>query len=155
LTNAPATFQRLINNILHEYFDDFIITYLNDILINTNKGQEYHLRQVRKVLRKLKERGFKINIKKTKIAMLEVKFLGAMINCEGICMDLNKIKTVKDWSEPKTIKEVQGFLSLTNYYQQFVQGYIEKVKPLTWLFKKDTRFLWQEAQRSAFELLKD
>jgi Reverse transcriptase (RNA-dependent DNA polymerase)/RNase H-like domain found in reverse transcriptase len=140
---------------LYEYLDDFVIAYLDDILISTNKGRKHHLRQVRKVLKKLKEKGFKINMKKTKIAVPEVEFLGAVINREGIRMDPDKIKAVKAWPEPKTVKEVQGFLSLTNYYRRFVQGYAEKVEPLTWLLKKDTRFTWQEAHRSAFELLKD
>jgi hypothetical protein len=68
-------------------------------------------------LKKLEEKYFKINMKKTKIAILEVKFLGAVINYEGICMNPDKIKVVKDWLEPKTVKEVQSFLGLTNYYR--------------------------------------
>jgi hypothetical protein len=68
------------------------------------------------VLKKLEEKSFKINMKKMKIAILEVKFLGAFINCEGIQMDSNKIKVVKAWIEPKIVKEVQDFLGLTNYY---------------------------------------
>jgi Reverse transcriptase (RNA-dependent DNA polymerase) len=102
---------------LHEYLDDFVIAYLDDILISTDKGREYYLRQVRKVLKKLEEKGFKINMKKTKIAVPEVEFLGAVINRKGIRMDPNKIKAVKVWPEPKTVKEVQSFLGLTNYYQ--------------------------------------
>jgi hypothetical protein len=104
---------------------------LDDILIDIDKGREYYLRQVRKVLKKLKEKGFKINIKKTKIAVSKVEFLGAVINHEGIQIDPDKIKAVKVWLEPKTVKEVQGFLGLTNYYRRFVQGYIEKAEPLT------------------------
>jgi arginyl-tRNA synthetase len=80
---------------LYKYLDDFIITYLDDILIDIDKRQNYHLKQVRKVLKKLKEKSFKINIKKMKIAVLEVEFLGVVINHEGIRMDFNKIKTVK------------------------------------------------------------
>jgi Reverse transcriptase (RNA-dependent DNA polymerase) len=52
LTNTPATFQRLINEILHEYLDDFVIAYLDDIMISIDKGREHHLRQIRKVLKK-------------------------------------------------------------------------------------------------------
>jgi hypothetical protein len=69
---------------LHEYLDDFVITYLDNILIDTNKGREHYLRQVKKVLKKLEEKSFKINVKKMKIAVSEVEFLGAVINCEGI-----------------------------------------------------------------------
>jgi Reverse transcriptase (RNA-dependent DNA polymerase) len=116
LTNAPAIFQQLINKTLYEYLDDFIIAYLDDILISTDKGREYYLRQVRKVLKKLEEKGFKINIKKMKIAVSKVEFLGVVINHEGIQMDPDKIKAIKAWPEPKTVKEVQGFLGLTNYY---------------------------------------
>jgi hypothetical protein len=72
------------------------------------------------VLKKLEEKGFKINMKKTKIAVLEVEFLGAVINREGIRMNPDKIKAVKVWPEPKTVKKVQGILSLTNYYRRFI-----------------------------------
>jgi RNase H-like domain found in reverse transcriptase/Reverse transcriptase (RNA-dependent DNA polymerase) len=140
---------------LHDYFDDFVIAYLDDILISTDKGREHYLRQVRKVLKKLEEKGFKINIKKMKITVSEVKFLGIVINHKGIRINPDKIKAVKAWPELKTVKEVQGFLGLTNYYQRFVQGYVEKTELLTWLLKKDTRFIWQDTHRSAFELLKN
>jgi Reverse transcriptase (RNA-dependent DNA polymerase) len=100
----------------HKYLDDFIITYLDDILIDIDKGRKHHLRQVRKVLKKLEEKSFKINMIKMKIVVSEVKFLGAVINYKGICMDSDKIKAVKVWPEPKTVKEVQGFLGLINYY---------------------------------------
>jgi hypothetical protein len=80
---------------LYEYFDDFIITYLDDILIDTDKGREHYLRQVRKVLKKLEEKAFKINIKKIKIVVSEVKFLDVIINREGICINPDKIKVVK------------------------------------------------------------
>jgi ribosome-interacting GTPase 1 len=105
---------------LHEYLNDFVIAYLDDILISTDKGRGHHLRQVRKVLKKLEEKGFKINMKKTKITVPEVEFLGAVINREGIQMDPNKIKVVKAWPESKIVKEVQGFLGLINYYRRFV-----------------------------------
>jgi hypothetical protein len=68
------------------------------------------------VLKKLEEKGFKINMKKMKIAVSEVKFLGVVIDHEEIHMDFNKIKVVKTWPELQTVKEVQGFLDLTNYY---------------------------------------
>jgi Reverse transcriptase (RNA-dependent DNA polymerase) len=116
LTNASTIFQRLINNTLHEYLDNFVIAYLDDILIDTDKGQEHYLRQVRKVLNKLEERGFKINMKKMKIIVSEVEFLGTVINHKEIWINSDKIKVVKAWLEFKTVKEVQGFLSLTNYY---------------------------------------
>jgi ribosome-interacting GTPase 1 len=101
---------------LHEYLDDFIIAYLDNILISTDKGQEHYLRQVRKVLKKLEEKSFKINMKKMKIVVLEVEFLGVVINHKGIRIDPDKIKAVKTWPEPKIVKKVQGFLGLTNYY---------------------------------------
>jgi hypothetical protein len=69
------------------------------------------------MLKKLKEKSFKINIKKTKITVLEVEFLGTVINREEIWMDPDKIKAVKTWLELKTVKKVQDFLGLTNYYQ--------------------------------------
>ncbi len=115
LKNAPATFQRLINDTLREYLDDFAITYLDDILIYSD-DLEMHRSHVHKVLRKLNERALYVKKSKSKFKAKEIKFLDYIIQSEQIKKDLKKTNTVRNWPLPKQVKKVQAFLRLMNYY---------------------------------------
>jgi len=115
LKNAPATFQRLINDMLREYLDDFVITYLDDILIYSD-DLETHREHVRKVLAKLNERAMYVKKSKSRFKTKEIQFLGYVIRPGQIKKDPKKTEAVRDWPTPKKVKEVQAFLGLTNYY---------------------------------------
>jgi len=115
LKNAPATFQRLINDTLREYLDDFVITYLNDILIYSD-DLEMHCSHVHKVLRKLNKRTLYVKKSKSKFEAKEIEFLDYVIQSEQIEKDPKKTNAVRNWPSPKRVKEVQAFLRLTNYY---------------------------------------
>ena len=94
LTNAPATFQALINDTLREYLDDFVVAFLDDILIYTNGTLEEHIQQVKKVMRKLQEKSLRLKLKKCEFHMKEMEFLGFIISTKGIQMDPAKIKAI-------------------------------------------------------------
>jgi len=115
LKNAFATFQRLINNTLREYLDDFAITYLDNILIYSD-DLEMHRSHVHKVLRKLCKRVLYVKKSKSKFEAKEIKFLNYIIQSEQIEKNLKKTDTVKNWPPSKQVKKVQAFLGLTNYY---------------------------------------
>ncbi len=115
LKNAPATFQRLINNMLREYLNDFAITYLDDILIYSD-DLEMHHSHVHKVLRKLKERVLYVKKSKSKFEAKEIEFLDYVIQSEQIEKDSKKTDAVRNWPLPKQVKKVQAFLRLMNYY---------------------------------------
>ncbi len=115
LKNAPATFQRLINDTLREYLNDFAITYLNNILIYSD-DLEMHHSHVHKVLRKLCERVLYVKKSKSKFKAKEIEFLDYIIQSEQIEKDLKKTDTVRNWPPPKRVKKVQAFLGLMNYY---------------------------------------
>jgi len=78
LKNTPVIFQRLINNMLREYLDDFVITYLNDILIYSD-DLEMHCSHVHKVLRKLNERALYVKKSKSRFKTKKIKFLDYVI----------------------------------------------------------------------------
>ena len=84
MTNAPATFQALINDTLREYLDDFVVAFLDDILIYTNGTLKEHIQQVKKVMRKLQEKSLRLKLKKYKFHRKEMEFLGFIISTEGI-----------------------------------------------------------------------
>jgi len=154
LKNAPATFQRLINDTLREYLDDFVITYLDDILIYSD-NLEMHRSHVHKVLRKLNERTLYVKKSKSRFETKEIKFLDYVIQFEQIKKDPEKTNAVRNWPSPKRVKEVQAFLELMNYYQKFVPNYAKIAEPLTQLTHKNKRWHWDKKQKNAFHALKE
>ena len=77
-----------------------------------------------------------------------------IVSREGIKMDDSKVKAIKEWPTPKTVKELQSFLGLANFYRRFIEGYAQVAWPLNDLTRKDTSFAWKEAQQMAFDTLK-
>ncbi len=153
LKNAPATFQRLINNTLREYFDDFVITYLDNILIYLN-DLEMHHSHVHKVLEKLNERALYVKKSKSRFEAKEIEFLNYIIQPEQIKKNSKKTNAVRNWPSPKQVKKVQAFLGLMNYYQKFVPNYAKIAEPLTQLTHKNKRWHWNKKQKNAFHTLK-
>ncbi len=93
LTNALAIFQHLMNNIFHEYLDDFVVCYIDDIFI-LSKNMEDHECHICLVLEKFREVGFHAKLEKCEFHQFEVKFLGYIIFGDGICMDPCKVQTI-------------------------------------------------------------
>lgn len=153
LTNTPATFQAFINNVLQDYLDDFMIVYLDDILI-FSKTLEEHYKYIHTILKKLAQANIQISPDKSDFHKQEVNFLGFVIRPNEIRMDPEKIKSIKEWPLPKCIKDVQSFLGFGNFYWRFIKGYSAIVNALTKLTRKDTTFVWAKKQQKAFEELK-
>ena len=154
LTNAPATFQALINITICEYLDKFVTAYLHDILIYTKGTLKKHIQEVKKVFKALQEADIRLRPDKCKFHVKTVKFLGSIITTDGIQMDNKKVKAIREWPEPRNLKEVQVFLGFANFYQRFIQGYSQICTPLTKMTKKEQPFHWECEQREAFEKLK-
>jgi Reverse transcriptase (RNA-dependent DNA polymerase) len=95
LTNAPAIYQALINNILREYLNDFIVTYLNNILIY-NKDEKEHTGHIIKVLETLERTELKINKKKSTFHQTKIEFLEYILTTTGIKINPEKVKVVLD-----------------------------------------------------------
>ncbi len=153
LKNAPATFQRLINDTLREYLDDFAITYLNDILIYSD-DLKMHRSHVHQVLKKLNKRALYVKKSKSRFKTKKIKFLDYVIWSEQIKKNSEKMNAVRNWPLSKWVKKVQAFLELTNYYQKFVPNYAKIAEPLTQLTRKNKRWHWDKKQKNAFHTLK-
>ena len=115
-SNAPATFQGYINKILAEKLDIFIIVYLDDILIYTKDPGQLHVEAVHWVLDQLRKYLLFANLKQCCFYQDNVCFLGYIVSSKGISMEAEKIKVVKKWPEPKSIRDIQNFLDFTNFY---------------------------------------
>jgi hypothetical protein len=149
LTNAPATFQALINNVLREYLDIFVVAYLDDILIYSETEEE-HVRHVKQVLRALDKYYLRLKPQKCKFHQQEVAFLGYIVGANGIRMSEEKIQVVRDWLKIENVKGVQSFLGFLNFNRQFIKDFLKIARPLTQLTRKDTPFVWSKEAEEAF-----
>ena len=153
LTNRPASYQHYMNNILLPFLNDFVQTYLNDIIIYSKTRKE-HTQHVWTVLQKLREADLQVNIKKSEFYVQEITFLSLLVSTEGLKMDLWKIEVIIQWATPMKLMEVQSFIGFCNFYWRFIKDFLKIVWPLTRLTQKDTPFEWNEACQTAFESLK-
>ena len=130
----------MVNDVLRELLDVTVIAYLNDIIIYTKGSREQHARDVAEVLRRLSETTFRTAPEKCEFFKKEITFLGFIIGTRGVRIDPEKTKSITEWKQPATVKEVQSFLGLTNYNRKFIKDYSKIALPLTTLTRKDTEF---------------
>ena len=154
LTNAPATFQRMMNQLLAPYLLRTCVVYLDDVLVFSGSLAD-HVDHLRKILQVFSKHQLHINPKKCEFFKKEVSYLGHVVRQGQVTMDPAKISAVKDWPSPTTVREVRGFLGLTGYYQRFISRYAARALPLTELLQKDKVFHWSEPQETAFNSLKE
>ncbi|KAK1920528.1 hypothetical protein P3342_008289 [Pyrenophora teres f. teres] len=130
MANSPSTFQRYINWTLREYLDEFCSAYLDDVLIYTDGSLRQHQDHVRKVLSKLQSAGLHVDIKKCEFEVKSTKYLGFIIDAgKGISIDLDKVKAIKEWEAPKTVKGVRSFLGFANFYRKFIRDFVKIATP--------------------------
>jgi hypothetical protein len=101
---------------------------------------EEYVQHIKKVLDKLRTAELLLKSEKYNFHKNEVTFLGYIVGKDSIYMDLSKVKAILKWPVPRTVKEVQTFLRFVNFYKQFIQGYLNVVKPLIDLIKKEQKF---------------
>ncbi len=106
LTNVPAMFQGYINKILAEKLDVFVIVYLDDILIYTKREGEEHVQADQWELDQLRMHSLYANLKKCRFHQDEVRFLGYILSHQGIQMEEQRIKAVRDWPEPQSVRDI-------------------------------------------------
>lgn len=153
LCGAPSTFQNYINDVLHDYLDDFCTAYIDDILVYS-ENRKKHTKHVRMILQRLRDAGLQVDVQKCSFGVTEVRYLGLIITTKGVQMDMEKVSAVLDWAIPKTVKDVQAFLGFANFYRRFIQGFSRLAYPLTQLTKKDQPFKWTPKCQEAFNGLK-
>ncbi|KAK1408207.1 hypothetical protein QVD17_39842 [Tagetes erecta] len=153
LTNAPAVFMDLMNRLCKPYLDQFVIVFIDDILIYS-KSKEDHTEHLRLILELLKKEQLYAKFSKCDFWIREVQFLGHVVNESGIHVDPSKIESIKNWAPPKTPTEIRQFLGLAGYYRRFIEGFSKIAQPLTALTHKGTAYQWGDKQEAAFQLLK-
>ena len=151
LAQAPAYFQRLVNEVLLGL--TFAFGYLDDILVYS-PDMETHLEHLRKLFMKLREADLKLKEVKCNFLKKHIQYLGHIISGNGITPMSEKLECIKDMPPPKTAKEVKHFLGLIGYYRKFVPRFSDLARPLNMLARKDVPFEWTPICQESFDLLK-
>ncbi|SGY32169.1 BQ5605_C002g01326 [Microbotryum silenes-dioicae] len=156
LCNAPATHQRRVNEALQGLLGTICFVYLDDITIFADTLEE-HKARVRQVLDALRRAELYCSPTKTNLATAECSFLGHIINRAGVHADPKKIQRIEDWSLPKTVKELRGFLGLVQYLRKFIPGLAEHTAALTPLTRQglsSIATLWTPNEVRHFKAIK-
>jgi hypothetical protein len=143
-----------MNDIFREWLDDFVVVYIDDILIYSSSLEE-HAGHLRKVFQRLRENKLYAKLEKCEFGVTEVDFLGHRITQEGLMMDDHKVKAILDWEPPKSIPALRSFLGLASYNRKFIKNFTKIAAPLTKILKKSAvSYEWEEACDEAFGTLK-
>ncbi len=153
LINDSFIFQNFMNDILMNYLDEFVIVYLNDIIVYSNSKKK-HIRHVRKVLQRLREVEIQADVNKCEFHITEIKFLNMIIERDDIKMNSEKIKAIVEWNTSHHLKDVQAFVKFVNFYKRFIKNFFKIVKSLIKLIRKNQSFHWSKDCQIAFEQLK-
>lgn len=129
LCNGPATFQRLMQHCLSDYIVDFLLVYLDDVIVYSVDFAT-HLRHLEQVFQRLSQYGLKLRLGKCQFLRQQVKFLGHIVDKTGISPDPGKIAAVYEWPVPSTVREVRAFLGLAGYYRRFIANFAQIAQPL-------------------------
>jgi hypothetical protein len=155
LCNAPATFQRMMNDIMRPFVGNGVVCYLDDILIYSKGSVEEHRELVGKVLQTLIDHGLAAEVAKGEFEKEEVEFLGYIVSGKGVRMAASRSQVIQDWKAPKCQKDVQVFIGFCNFYRRFIRNFSAIAKPITDTLKGDGRnFHWGPEQEGAFLKLK-
>ncbi|KAH7621059.1 putative Transposon Tf2-9 polyprotein [Nannochloris sp. 'desiccata'] len=153
LTNAPATFSRLMMDVFKDFLYDFVLVYLDDILI-FSENEEEHNKHLKLVLDKLAEHQLVAKLSKCSFFKSEVEYLGFVVSADGVKMAEDKIQAVLEWPKPQDVRDVRGFLGLTGFYRHFIRNYAHIAAPLNELTKQGVPFIWTPLHEGHFNELK-
>ncbi|XP_073025111.1 uncharacterized mitochondrial protein AtMg00860-like [Primulina eburnea] len=135
------------------YFDQFIIVFIDDILIYSNSREE-HSQNLKIALQTLPDQKLYAKFSKCEFWLERVVFLDHIISNHGVEVDPTKVEAVKEWSVPRKATEICGFLGLANYYRKFIKVFSSIAVPLTALTKKNVKFIWGADCQDIFDWLK-
>ncbi|KAL6185249.1 hypothetical protein ACLB2K_041383 [Fragaria x ananassa] len=140
-------------SVLRPFIGTRVVVYFDDILIYSTQKSE-HLEHVRQVLEVLPDNKLYINLKKCTFCTNKLLFLGFIVGEDGIQVDEEKVRAIREWPTPKTVSEVRSFHGLATFYMRFVRDFSTITTPITKCMKKG-KFHWGEEQEKSFALIKE
>ena len=122
VNNAVSQFMHLVHEILYKYLDDFVIVFIDDILIFFRTTAE-HAEHLRPIFQRMIKQNVYSKSSKCLIHVTEMEVLGQWITIKGVTPVQTKLKVVREWQNSTNVKDIRSFLGFTNYYRRFVQNY--------------------------------
>lgn len=153
LMGSPFTWLRTIHTVLEGMIGKGVYCYMDDLIIHSSTLRE-HTEILSEVLNRLIDNNLKLKISKSLFLRKSVKYLGFIISDMGIKVDEEKTRCIREFKQPKNIKELQRFLGMCNYFRTHIKGYSYIARNLYDLLKKNVPYEWTEKCRNAFETLK-
>lgn len=156
LTNAPRIFQKCMKQILGHL--PYIKIFLDDILIHSISKEE-HVQHIKELLDICQTNHVSINFEKSNFCRREIKYLGHIINQNGIKADISRVSAMEKLGKPQTRKQLQKLVGFVNWFRPYVQNLSTLLHPITKLLKQNRQVIWKEPQTQAlkqiFEKIKE
>jgi len=154
MTNSPATFQVMINEILRDFINKGkVAVFVDDVLVGT-ETEKGHNDIVEEVLRRLEENDLYIKPEKCIWKVRKIEFLEVVIGPNRIEMVKEKVDSILSWPEPKNVRDVRKFLGFANYYRRFIKNFAQVARLINMFTQKDVKWQWGAEQQKAFNELK-
>lgn len=156
LCNAPSTYTRLMDLVLHGLTYKYCLVYLDDTIIFSRSFNE-HLKHLSEVLERIEKANLKLRPEKCIFASDKVKYLGYVVSREGIKPDHDKVITISEMPFPKTAKGMIRFLGVVNFYRDFISRFSNTASSLYKMAQSEAKYkskLGDKAAHEAFEKLK-
>ena len=126
---------------------------MDDVLVH-GRTQEEHDQSLDKVLKRMTEVGLTLNREKCHFSQNQVKFLGQIIDRDGVHPDSEKVQAIQKFQTPRNVGDIRRFLGMCNHLSKFTPNLAEKTKPLRELLNKRSQWMWGQPQQTAFEEVK-
>ncbi|KAI0495130.1 hypothetical protein KFK09_025277 [Dendrobium nobile] len=152
LCNAPATFMRLMNEVLKPFLNKICVAYFDDVLVFSSSLEE-HVHHLELILEAFRKHKLFLNLTKCEFATDTVFFLGFKISTAGVCADPRKVEAIVGWPTPKSFTDIRSFHGLANFYRKFIKGFSVIMAPVTDILKQK-HFSWEKEQQASFEEIK-
>jgi hypothetical protein len=130
LTNAPTYFMYLMNSMFMDYLDQFVVVFIDDILVYSQNEQE-HEEHLRKVRQRLRDCQLYVQLSKCEFWISKILFLGHIINRDGLAVDPKKVAVILDWKAPKEVQGIKSYIGMAGYYRRFIEGFSKIARPMT------------------------
>jgi len=155
MTNSPAMFQAMINEILQDLINEGkVAVFIDNVLVGT-ETEEGHNKIVEEILKRLEENNLYVKPEKCTWKVKKIPFLGVIMGEDKVEIEEDKVEGVLKWPIPQCVRDVRRFLGLANYYRCFVKDFAKVTLPLNKLTRKDKKWKWEEEQQKTFKRLKE
>ena len=153
-TGCPGAFQRYVDKVLRGLVGDCCTAYFDDIVVYTDGPFEQHIKDLERVLVRLREHHLRAKLKKCHFGYDEIVFVGHLVRHGTIRPDPSKVDAIKQIPIPTDVTQLKSFLGLVNYYRKFIPQFAKTALPLYALTKKGVPYEWNGAADAAFNQLK-